>query len=409
VVHAGTPAFLASLALALGGFSCAFINESDNVSASKRGDTSMPAERRSPIAELRVGCGDGDVTATGRVIARHPYLQQVTKTSAMIGWTTTSPKDQRVDVTLPDGSPVASVAAIVEPNYRRSDTKQVWATVTGLVPGTVYCYSIANGTRLTERTGFRTAPSSTDAPVRFLAFGDSGVGGGDQRTLRNRMLDFPFDLIVHTGDVAYSDGSLAQYERNVFGIYGQMFRNVPFFPAAGNHDYKTMDGEPFRYVFALPGDNHEKWYSYDWGSVHFVALDTESDYATQARWLAKDLAATTLPWKIVYLHRPPYSSGAHGSDVQLRRVLAPILETHGVQLVLAGHDHDYERMKPQGGVNYVVTGGGGRGTYDVGRSSFTAFSEEVIHFVYVEVGGDELVLHAIDATGTEFDSLSITI
>jgi hypothetical protein len=251
VVHAGTPAFLASLALALGGFSCAFINESDHVNASKRGDTSMPAERRSPIAELRV-CGDGDVTATGRVIRRHPYLQQVTKTSAMIGWTTTSPKDQHVDITLPDGSPVASVAAIVEPNYRRSDTKQVWATVTGLAPGTAYCYSIANGTRLTERTGFRTAPSSTDAPVRFLAFGDSGVGGGDQRTLRNWMLDFPFDLIVHTGDVAYSDGSLGQYERNVFGIYGQMFRNVPFFPAPGNHDYRTMDGESFRYVLHSP-------------------------------------------------------------------------------------------------------------------------------------------------------------
>jgi hypothetical protein len=72
--------------------------------------------------------------------------------------------------------------------------------------------------------------------------------------------------------------------------------------------------------------------------------------------------------------------------------------------VLAGHDHNYERMVPQGGVAYIVTGGGGRGTYDVGKSSFTAFATEVIHFVYVEVGIDELVLHAIDGTGVEFDS-----
>jgi hypothetical protein len=107
------------------------------------------------------------------------------------------------------------------------------------------------------------------------------------------------------------------------------------------------------------------------------------------------------------MHRPPYSSGVHGSDTGLRAKLAPVLEKHHVQLVLAGHDHDYERMKPQNGVSYVVTGGGGVGTRSVGTSSFTAFSSEVIHFVYVEVGADELVLHAIDATGQEFDSMVV--
>ena len=80
---------------------------------------------------------------------------------------------------------------------------------------------------------------------------------------------------------------------------------------------------------------------------------------------------------------------------------------YGVQLVLAGHDHDYERMKPQNGVAYVVTGGGGIGTRSVGTSSFTDFAEDVIHFAYVEVGVDELVLHAIDATGREFDSMVV--
>lgn len=107
------------------------------------------------------------------------------------------------------------------------------------------------------------------------------------------------------------------------------------------------------------------------------------------------------------MHRPPYSSGLHGSDIALRELIAPVAEKHHVQLVLAGHDHDYERMIPQHGVAYVVTGGGGKGTYDVGSSSFSAFSEEVIHFVYIEVGIDELVLHAIDATGVEFDSMVV--
>jgi 3',5'-cyclic AMP phosphodiesterase CpdA len=141
--------------------------------------------------------------------------------------------------------------------------------------------------------------------------------------------------------------------------------------------------------------------------VHFVALDTEADYKTQMTWLDADLEANQQPWKVIYMHRPPYSSGDHGSDTGLRNQLAPVVKRHGVQLVLAGHDHDYERILPQDGTTYVVTGGGGRGTYSVGKSSFTAFSDDVIHFVMGEVGPEEMTLHAIDATGREFDSVVI--
>ena len=186
-----------------------------------------------------------------------------------------------------------------------------------------------------------------------------------------------------------------------------LFRHLPFYPAAGNHEYHTLDAAPFRAVFALPGPAGEKWYSYDWGRVHFAALDTEADYATQAAWLDADLAATTRPWKVLYFHKPPYSSGSHGSDRSLRAALAPVLERHGVQLVLAGHDHDYERIAPQGGVQHVVTGGGGVGTRPVGTSSFTELSVDVIHFVHAEVSADQLVLHAIDGTGAEFDSVVV--
>jgi 3',5'-cyclic AMP phosphodiesterase CpdA len=193
----------------------------------------------------------------------------------------------------------------------------------------------------------------------------------------------------------------------VFQVYGDLFENLAFFPAPGNHEYGVPDAAPYRSVFAIPGGSGERWYSYDWGRIHFAVLDTEADYATQAAWLAGDLAASAAPWKIVYLHKPPYSSGSHGSDLALRAAIGPVVEAGGVQLVLAGHDHSYERTTPQNGVVYVVTGGGGRGTYGVGTSEFTAFSEPVIHFVYAELDGDELVLHAIDGTGTEFDSVMI--
>jgi acid phosphatase type 7 len=382
-------------------------NETGNIAAPALGDTTHPAERGSPISALVDACGDGIATAAGAVIHRNSYLQQVTSSSAIFGWVTDSPAGEYVSITTPDGAEVGVARAEAESKaVRASGQNQMWATATGLAPNTTYCYRVANSEALMARTGFRTAPAADDpAPVRFLAFGDSGGGGTDQHLLEQQMLEFPSQLIIHTGDLAYDSGTLGQYEATVFDVYAELFRNLPFFPAAGNHDYKTSSGAPFQSVFALP--NNEKWYSFDYGRVHFAALDTEASYGEQAAWLDADLAATTRPWKIVYMHRPPYSSGNHGSDTALRAKLAPIFQKHHVQLVLAGHDHDYERMIPQKGVAYVVTGGGGVGTRNVGKSSFTAFASEVIHFVYVEVGLDELILHAVDATGVEFDSMVV--
>lgn len=326
----------------------------------------------------------------------------------MVGWVTTGSAAQRIELTSPDGVLVRSVAADPEATIvRAAGEQQTWARIDGLAPSTMYCYALFDdGGALSERIGFRTAPTAEDAnPIGFLAFGDSGGGGSDQRSLADQMDLFPQQLIVHTGDLAYDHGTINDIEDTVFSFYAELFRHIPFFPASGNHDYETANGAPFRAVFALPGN--ETWYSYDWGRIHFVALDTEASYSKQAEWLDADLAATTLPWKVVYFHRPPYSSGPHGSDMSLRSALEPIFERHRVQLVLTGHDHDYERMKPQRGIQYIVTGGGGVGTRSVGASSFTAFSEAVIHYVYVESTVDQMVLHAVDGTGVEFDAVVI--
>jgi acid phosphatase type 7 len=137
--------------------------------------------------------------------------------------------------------------------------------------------------------------------------------------------------------------------------------------------------------------------------VHFVGLDTEQIGADQAAWLEADLTANRLPWTIVFAHRPPFSSGEHGGSGDFQREFVPILRKHHVDLVLSGHEHDYERFKPIDGVVYVVSGGGGRGTRPVGSGPSTAFSEAVLHFVYGEVDGNRLTLHAIDGVGREFD------
>lgn len=342
-------------------------------------------------------------------IVRTPYLQQLTTNSVIIGWLSKDGSSERVDVTRPDGSTVEKAMAEIDRTARSSDGKQMWATVKDLEPDSIYCYTLAAGDKeLSQRIGFRTAPdANATRKISFLAFGDSGGGGGDQYALLDQMSNVPYDLIIHTGDIAYDQGTITQFEDTVFSVYGELFRHIAFFPSAGNHEYDTMQGAPFREVFNLPGTSGEKWYSYDYGPIHFAALDTEADYATQAKWLDEDLAASKAAWKIVYLHKPLYSSGEHGSDLALRKLIAPIAEKRGVALVLAGHDHDYERMTPQNGVEYVVTGGGGKGTRPVGKSEFTAFSADVIHFVYVEIEGDKLTLHAIDGTGNEFDSVVV--
>jgi acid phosphatase type 7 len=386
-------------------------NSSGNTGATKTGDTSHPAQRGSPIEALRAACGDGAPTEAGAVLHRQPYLQQVTATSAQIGWVSVAPDGELVSVSeFPlRSAPVTTPARIEATAVREAGENQMWTQLDSLSAKTVYCYQPSDGAApLNNATGFRTAPAADDPdPVRFLAFGDSGGGGPDQYALLEQMYQFPFDLMIHTGDVAYDNGTIAQFEDNVFGVYAELFRNLPFYPAAGNHEYGTMQGAPFRDVFSIPAGGGEKWYSFDYGRVHFAALDTEEDYATQMAWLDADLAASAAPWKVVFMHRPPYSSGYHGSDLPLRELLAPVVEKHHVQLVLAGHDHSYERVVPQNGVAYVVTGGGGKGTYGIGTSDFTGFSLSVIHFVYAEVGIDEMVLHAVDADGVEFDSMVI--
>lgn len=280
------------------------------------------------------------------------------------------------------------------------------AKLDGLEPDTVYCYNVldSNGEDLMSGVGFRTAPADdSTGTVRFAVLGDSGEGSEDQAALLEQIPSVPFDFIVHVGDMAYESGTFAEFQKNYFDYYDELLRHFSVFPVPGNHEYETADAGPYRSVFDLP--NNERWYSFDWGNVHFVALDTEHITPEQIRFLDKDLAQTDKPWTIAFFHRPPYSSGAHGSDTKAREAFSPILQKHDVSLVLNGHDHHYERVNPQGGIPYIVTGGGGAATYPVTPSDFTGFAIEVIHFLYITADDQELVVHAIDASGQEFDQL----
>lgn len=383
----------------------------DSLRAEHSGDVSNPpATRSSADAALVSACGAGALAEHGgERVRRMPYLQQVTHDSATVVWTTATAKPSWVEVDDDEGTVVTR--ADVDTSAYPEGAQQMVARLEGLRADSVHCYSVHDEDgELVGAAGFRTAPyPNQPSAVRFVAFGDSGDGGFLQNTLLDQMRTVPFDLALLLGDVAYEEGTRAQLELNFFAVYTPLTRSFPVYPVAGNHDYATEGGAPLREFFVLPDNGgpagRERWYSFDRGPVHFVGLDTEQIGPAQVAWLEADLGATTRPWTVIFAHRPPFSSGYHGNDPAFQLQVMPVLRRHRPALVLAGHDHHYERFRPMDGTHYFVSGGGGRETRDVDWSQRTAFAEAVIHFVYVTADPEKLALHAIDGTGREFDSL----
>src|SRR3972149_2517686 len=164
---------------------------------------------------------------------------------------------------------------------------------------------------------------------------------------------------------------------------------APVYPVLGNHENDSPNYFP---LFDLPGN--ERWYSFDSGPLHVVGLDVVfSSFepgSEQYRWLEQDLASTTHPWKLVFMHFPPYSSSRpQGSNEEAQRYLVPLFEKYGVQLVVSGHAHNYERSMLNG-VTYLVAGGGGAPLHVSGKGPLTIYSETTYHFVKIDIEGGVL-------------------
>jgi len=340
--------------------------------------------------------------------ARDQYVQNVSARSAVIAWMSEEP-----------GAGFVECGETPELEHEQGDGrigKCHAVTLSGLRPGSRYYYRVA-GARKTA--SFRTAPEGPGSSFTFAVVGDSGTGSTAQRAVAGLLERMQPDLILHTGDVVYPKGEDADYDPNFFVPYRRIIGSVPIFPSLGNHDVETKNGAPYLETFHLPRNNPEdtgRYYSFDWGNAHFVALDSElyyddegGDPKRQKAWLERDLGETRQPWKFVFFHRPPYSSSEHGSDLVVREDLEPILARHGVDVVFNGHDHDYERTVQIRGVTYVVTGGGGKDLYEAGESEWTAFSRSAHHAVRVRVNGDRLRLEAVEPNGVVMDRLNLRL
>jgi 3',5'-cyclic AMP phosphodiesterase CpdA len=391
--------------------SCTSGNELGHLSADPNGEI-PEVERVHYDAHLELDCGAARTSAAGKpALVRSPYLQKMQHDATSLMWVARDDAPGSVELELPGSDTTLHFDA------KPDDAKPVLghqfvANLAGLQPETTYCYRVLAPDRETWATGaFTTAPvPGSDATINFAVLGDLGKRSSDQYAVLAQLEEVRSDFVLLAGDIAYDNGSKQELEANVFGVYGDMMRELPFFAASGNHDYQTDDAAPFREAFGLfengGSEGRERWYSFDWGRVHVTVLDTEKIGPAQIDWLDRDLASAEDRVRVVLLHKPPFSSGEHGSDPDSER-LVPLFTKHGVDLVLAGHDHDYERTEPIDGVVYVVSGGGGRGTRPVGESDFTAYSAQVAHFVHVIVDRNAITLTAIDATGEPFDTVTI--
>jgi predicted phosphodiesterase len=253
-----------------------------------------------------------------------------------------------------------------------------------------------------------TLPNRPDS-VKFVAMGDNGTGQKPQYEIGALMAQarqtFPFDFVIMLGDNMYGSQRAKDFVTKFEAPYKVLLDGgVKFYAALGNHDKQENR-------FYKPWNmNGERYYTYTKKHVRFFVLDTDYLDRPQQDWLEAELSKSTDDWKVVYFHHPLYSSAnRHGSETDLRVILEPMFIKHGVNVVFSGHDHIYERVKPQNDIYYFVSGAAGqlrRG--DLRRSTITAAGfDQDQSFMLVEIDKDEMSVQAVARSGKTVDSATL--
>jgi hypothetical protein len=298
-------------------------------------------------------------------VVRGPYLQSGTSSNIVVRWRTDRATDSRVAF----GAAPTNLTFLAD---EANPTTEHSVTLPDLSANTKYFYAF--GSSRDSLTGgadyhFTTAPAGGKR-TRIWAIGDSGtasLGSTAPMIVRDAYQNFsgttPTDVWLMLGDNAYFSGTDAEYQTAVFEVYQDFLRTTPVWPTIGNHETFAPDGSgniAYTDIFSLPTDGRaggvpsgtERYYSFDYGDIHFVCLDSELSANTSGssmlNWLEQDLSANTRQWLVAFWHSPPYTQGSHNSDfegnlIAMRQNVVPVLESHGVDLILCGHSHSYER------------------------------------------------------------------
>ncbi len=350
--------------------------------------------------------------------------------SITIAWDTLGDTESFVVYGIGQGGNLSTSAPAKASAYETSPYITHEVTIEGLAPNTTYAFRVGAEGSMSEARSFKTAPEPGTGSARFIVIGDS----------RNDFLEFnqdrwkdvadaaaaePIDFSLHTGDYTLTSASPFGWEW-FFDAGANLFAKAPFMAVRGNHE---MYGPTFMERFAMPGN--ERYYSFDYGPVHVAVLDSEdrlftrlasdvvsaSDFgrgSEQYEWLKKDLES--LPkamWKVVALHRPPYSVGEHGDQVDVQ-ALVPLFDSYGVNIVLAGHDHTYQRSKPmvagkaaERGTVYVVSAGAGAPLYELGEADWLQTAVSAFHYVFVQATPETFRIEAKTPDGALLDTVDI--
>ncbi|HEY6127388.1 MAG TPA: metallophosphoesterase [Candidatus Acidoferrum sp.] len=246
-----------------------------------------------------------------------------------------------------------------------------------------------------------------DNSVKFAAIGDMGTGDGPQYQVAQRMSsmhrEFPFDFVITLGDNIYGGSSPKDFERKFEKPYKALLdAGVKFYASLGNHDNPN---ERFYKFFNMGGSSY---YSFKKGNVRFLALDSNYMDSKQLAWLEKQLEETGKDdWTICFFHHPLYSSGrTHGSAIELRSLVEPLFVKYGVDVVFSGHDHDYERVKPEKGIYYFVEGSSGQLRPDgLRRTVMTDLGYDSDRtFMLIEIAEDVMYFETLSRSGAVVDS-----
>jgi predicted phosphodiesterase len=244
-------------------------------------------------------------------------------------------------------------------------------------------------------------PGST----RFAVIGDTGTGDKYQNEIAQLLIRshevFPFTFVIMMGDNLYGSERPQDYANKFEKPYKPLLdANVSFYASLGNHD------DPNQRLYKAFNMNGDRYYTFTKGPIKFFVLDSNYMDRTQLAWLERELQASSDRWKMAYFHHPLYSSGErHGSEVDLRQQLEPLFLKYGVDVVFAGHEHFYERIKPQKGIYYFIAGGGAKlREGDVNRGQLTAAAFDTDRsFMLVEVSGDTFQFQTISRLGRNVD------
>lgn len=255
-----------------------------------------------------------------------------------------------------------------------------------------------------------TEPQIAGAALRLAVAGDVGHPSPElDRTVAVMAEEHgrrPFDALVLLGDNVYPDGDPARVGEAVLAPFSPVLaRGVDLIAVLGNHDVQRGEGDEVARLLGMPA----RWYERRFGPIQLVALDsTLHDDSHQRDWLERTLAVSDCAFRIVALHHPPYSAGWHGSAKTVRRRFEPAFRRHRVDLVLAGHEHDYQRSKPIGDTVYVVSGAATH-LRATGRRWFTAAAHARHHFLDVWLVDDEVIVQSVGHDRQLFDRVVLPV